>query len=157
MRAHARGARRSRAQLLESPADLEINGHPLVSLNGAFVVIVSYCMYYIYLDRPFGLAWTVIAAPTLYLFANAFFAAVGRELAWKYAVAIHISSWAAQVRRRVRRGGARDTSRRERRCVPRGAREIGATNACATAQRRRSRMVLALYQLCTRLLVLAQR
>uniref|UniRef100_A0A6U0P0Q9 DUF962 domain-containing protein n=1 Tax=Prasinoderma coloniale TaxID=156133 RepID=A0A6U0P0Q9_9VIRI len=82
--------------LLESPADLEINGHPLVSLNGAFVVIVSYCMYYIYLDRPFGLAWTVIAAPTLYLFANAFFAAVGRELAWKYAVAIHISSWAAQ-------------------------------------------------------------
>ena len=38
----------------KSPADLEINGHPLVSLNGAFVLIALYCTYYIYLDRLFG-------------------------------------------------------------------------------------------------------
>lgn len=81
----------------KSPADLEINGHPLVSLNGAFVLIALYCTYYIYLDRLFGMAYSVVAAPPLYLFAQVFFASVGRTLAWRYALAIHLLSWAIQL------------------------------------------------------------
>ena len=80
----------------KSPADLEINGHPLVSLNGAFVLIALYCTYYIYLDRLFGMAYSVVAAPPLYLFAQVFFASVGRTLAWRDARALPLLSGAMQ-------------------------------------------------------------
>lgn len=64
--------------------------------NGGFVVFVLYASYYLYLGDYFAAATYNVMLFAMYLHANSFIVDFG-EMAWKYALGIHILSWIMQV------------------------------------------------------------
>lgn len=85
------------AELAES---VDVNLPPIIQenliLNVGFVLFLFYALYYLTLDFFAGLTFDVILF-ALFLSANAFIKTFGFDLAWKYALAIHIFSWYMQI------------------------------------------------------------
>eukprot|EP00271_Cylindrocystis_brebissonii_P014578 TRINITY_DN35966_c0_g1_i1.p1 TRINITY_DN35966_c0_g1~~TRINITY_DN35966_c0_g1_i1.p1 ORF type:complete len:203 (-),score=16.48 TRINITY_DN35966_c0_g1_i1:1018-1626(-) len=70
-------------------------GHELVVFNLAFFVAAFYGSYYVLLDRKGG--WVGAAcALACWIGAQGFLVHFGASLAWKIALALHVTSWVSQ-------------------------------------------------------------